>query len=113
MQEMELIKKMAVVHMGEVQKPDTLVQVADFFLKLAEATWSIASGVCDHRLVVIFRNAGKMARDLFGKLGSAGGHKHSARTAVPLEKIDCEPGSGNGCRQYVLKQILKVSNVAD
>jgi hypothetical protein len=67
---------MAVVHMGVVNKPDTLVQVADFFLKLAEATWSITSGIHDHRLIVIIRNAGfkrnagQMARKIFGEVGS-------------------------------------------
>jgi nanoRNase/pAp phosphatase (c-di-AMP/oligoRNAs hydrolase) len=86
------VKQIAVVHMGAVQKPDTLVQVADFFLKMADATWSITSGIYDHRLIIIFRNAGfwrnawKMARKLFGEVGSAGGHTHSARAEIPLGK---------------------------
>ena len=76
MKELEFINQMAVVHMGVVNKPDTLVQVADFFLKLAEATWSITSGIHDHRLIVIIRNAGfkrnagQMARKIFGEGGS-------------------------------------------
>lgn len=115
MQEMTMINHMAVVHMGEVKKPDMLVQVADFFLKLAEANWCIASGVCDQRLVIIFRNAGfkrnagKLAADLFGEDGSAGGHKDSARAEIPLEKIDCGDDIHDACRQYVLKRIRKVA----
>lgn len=114
MQALELVNQTAVVHMGRVQKPDTLVQVADFFVRMVEATWSIASGVHDHRLIVIFRNAGfrrnagKLAQELFGEVGSAGGHKHSARAEVPLENIDCG-GRDDDCRQYVLKRIRKAS----
>jgi nanoRNase/pAp phosphatase (c-di-AMP/oligoRNAs hydrolase) len=82
---------------------------------MAEATWSITSGIYDHRLIIIFRNAGfrrnagKMARQLFGEVGSAGGHADSARAEVPLEKIDCGSGSGSDCRRYVLRQIRKMS----
>lgn len=114
-QELEFVNQTAVVHMGRVQQPDTLVQVADFFLKMAEATWSITSGIHDQRLIVIFRNAGfrrdagKMAQDLFGDVGSAGGHRNSARAEVPLENIDCGGSGDDDCRRYVLKRIRKAS----
>ena len=35
MQDLVFVKQTAVVHLGEVKNPDTLVQVADFFLKMA------------------------------------------------------------------------------
>jgi nanoRNase/pAp phosphatase (c-di-AMP/oligoRNAs hydrolase) len=119
MEELEFVNQIAVVHMGAVQKPDTLVQVADFFLKMAEATWSITSGIYDSRLIVIFRNAGfrrnagKMARQLFGEVGSAGGHAQSARAEVPLENIDCGKGNRADCRRYVLRKIRKMSAAVD
>jgi nanoRNase/pAp phosphatase (c-di-AMP/oligoRNAs hydrolase) len=115
MQRLVFVNDMAVVHMGTVKKPDVLVQVADFFLKLAEATWSIVSGVYENRLIIVFRNAGfrrnagKLARGLFGDVGSAGGHKDSARAEVPLKNIDCGSDGGDGCRQYVLKRIRSLS----
>ena len=115
LQELEFVNQMAVAHMGAIKKPDTLVQVADFFLKIAEATWSVASGVHDRRLIVIFRNAdfrcnaGKTAREFFGKVGSAGGHKDSARAEIPLENIDCGNGSQDDCRRYILKQMRRIS----
>jgi nanoRNase/pAp phosphatase (c-di-AMP/oligoRNAs hydrolase) len=110
-QRVTFFKHMAVVHMGEVDKPDVLVQVADFLLKLAEAAWSITSGIHNNRLIVIFRSAGfrrdagKMAQTLFGELGSAGGHKGSARAEVPLESIECGPHQNQNCGDYVLKLI--------
>ncbi len=115
MQELVFVDGMAVICMGNVKKPDILVQVADFFLKMAEATWSIVSGVYDRRLIVIFRNAdfrrhaGNMARDLFGELGSAGGHKDSARAEIPLVNIGCGTGKTSDCRQYMLRRIRHLS----
>ena len=117
MKGLEFVKQMAVVHLGAVKKPDILVQVADFFLKMAEATWSITSGVYNGQLIIVFRNAGftrdagEMAHAYFGEKGSAGGHKHSARAEVPLERIEGEAGQADDgeCRLYVLKQVRKMS----
>jgi nanoRNase/pAp phosphatase (c-di-AMP/oligoRNAs hydrolase) len=101
-------KQTAFVHMGRVKTADTLVIVADFLLKLAEATWSIVSGIEGSKLVVIFRNAGfrrnagKMAADLFGEMGSAGGHKGAARAEVPLANIDAKLRSESDYRDFLL-----------
>lgn len=115
MQELVFIDRMAVICMGDVKKPDVLVQMADFFLKMAEASWSIVSGVYDGRLIVVFRNAdfrrhaGNLARNLFGEVGSAGGHKDSARAEIPLENISCGISKASDCRQFILRQIRNLS----
>jgi nanoRNase/pAp phosphatase (c-di-AMP/oligoRNAs hydrolase) len=109
------VNHIAVVHMGRVKQPDTIVQVADFFMKMAEAIGSVASGVSGDRLIVIIRNAGfrrhagKMARNLFGKVGTAGGHRDSARAEIPLEEIACGTAPDDGCRQYIIQRIETVS----
>lgn len=111
MQRLQVINHIAVAHMGRVKKPDLLVQIADFFLKLAEALWSVASGVSGDRLIVVIRNAGfrrnagKMARDLFGDVGSAGGHRDSARAEIPLSTIACGSDRDEDCRQFVIQRI--------
>lgn len=69
------IDDMAYVNMGEVENPDTLVIIADFFLKLAETEWSIVAGRYDDKLIFILRNAGfrgnagKAAKKLFEPWG--------------------------------------------
>ena len=108
MENMVFYKQTAYVHMGRVKNADTLVITADFLLKLAEATWSIVSGVQDDQLIVIFRNAGfrrnagSLASHLFGNIGSAGGHKAAARAEVPLVNIDAVLRSETDYRDYVL-----------
>jgi len=92
-QNLTVSKQTAIVHMGEVDNPDTLVIIADFFMKLAEATWSICSGVYGGKLIVCIRNvgfrrdAGKIARESFGDIGRAGGHANMARAEISLSDI--------------------------
>ncbi|MBN1425384.1 DHH family phosphoesterase [Candidatus Fermentibacteria bacterium] len=89
----KFVNRAAVVHMGQVDSADTLVIVADFLLKLAEANWSVVSGIRGDRLVIILRyggfrrNAGRLAQELFGDLGSAGGHQGAARAEILTHQI--------------------------
>jgi nanoRNase/pAp phosphatase (c-di-AMP/oligoRNAs hydrolase) len=90
---LKLWKQFAYTHLGKVPNSDICVQVADLFLKLAEASWSIASAVVGQKLVVIFRthgyrrNAGQLAEKLFSRWGRAGGHKTMGRAEVPLKEL--------------------------
>jgi nanoRNase/pAp phosphatase (c-di-AMP/oligoRNAs hydrolase) len=80
-------------HVGRVRSPDVLVILADFLNHVDGTDWVLVSGVYGEKLVVIFRcdgyrkNAGKMAERIFGAIGSAGGHKESARAEVPLKNL--------------------------
>ncbi len=80
-------------HVGRVRSPDVLVILADFLNHVDETDWVMVSGIHGEKLVVIFRcdgyrkNAGKMAERIFGAMGSAGGHKESARAEVPLKNL--------------------------
>jgi nanoRNase/pAp phosphatase (c-di-AMP/oligoRNAs hydrolase) len=83
--------------LGPVSTPDILVILADFFLRAGEISWTIVGGIYQDKLVVIFRNdglrknAGRLALQAFGKLGSAGGHAASARAEVPMEHTGMNP----------------------
>jgi nanoRNase/pAp phosphatase (c-di-AMP/oligoRNAs hydrolase) len=79
-----------IVHLGRVETPDICVIVADFFMRVSDIKWSIVSGIYGKTLIVILRNdgiskdAGKTAQNIFGAMGTAGGHKSMARAEVPL-----------------------------
>jgi len=81
------------VHLGPVVNPDICVIIADFFMRIISVSWSIVSGTCDKKLVVIFRNdgirknAGKVAQNSFGQFGSAGGHRTMARAEAALSDL--------------------------
>ena len=97
---MRLRKGRVFVHLGQVVNPDVCVIIADFFMRLVSVTWSIVSGTYDKKLIVILRNdgirknAGNVAKESFGQLGSAGGHKNMARAEIALtdliQQVDCK-----------------------
>ncbi|MBW1914706.1 MAG: DHH family phosphoesterase [Deltaproteobacteria bacterium] len=104
-------KDIAFIHMGEVKNPDILVIMADFFLKMVEASWSVISGIQGSKFIIIFRNAsfrmdaGKVAQRLFGHIGSAGGHKSAARAELSTEDLDFDVENESDCRDFVLDRL--------
>jgi nanoRNase/pAp phosphatase (c-di-AMP/oligoRNAs hydrolase) len=90
---MRVRKKKVFVHLGTVATPDVCVILADFFMRINSVTWSIVSGINEKKLIIIFRNdgirknAGKIAKEGFGQIGSAGGHKNMARAEIDLSKV--------------------------
>jgi nanoRNase/pAp phosphatase (c-di-AMP/oligoRNAs hydrolase) len=113
LERLTFVKRTAVIHLGEVQDAATLVIIADFFMKMAEATCSIVSGIVDQKLIVIFRNAGfrrnagKLAEVMFGRVGSAGGHKSMARAEIPLERLKPDVKTAPDLDQYVLNRLKR------
>ncbi len=105
------IKDMVFIHMGKVDNPDTLVIMADFFLKMSETTWSVVSGIYGRKLIIIIRNAGfrldagKAAQRLFGPYGSAGGHKSAARAEINLDEISREVNGEKETHQFILDKL--------
>jgi len=80
-------------HIGSVSTPDVLVLIADFFMRIESVNWSVVSGIYEKKLILIFRNdglrknAGKLARERFGDIGSAGGHRNMSRAEIPLDNL--------------------------
>jgi nanoRNase/pAp phosphatase (c-di-AMP/oligoRNAs hydrolase) len=81
-------------HLGPVTNPDICVIIADFFMRINTANWSIVSGLYNKKLILVFRNdglhgdTGKVAKECFDHLGSAGGHKSMARAEIPVPKLE-------------------------
>jgi len=111
LENLTFIKDKAFIHMGEVDNPDILVIIADFFLKMVEATWCVVSGIYGDHIVVIFRNvgfrldAGKKASKLFGRWGFAGGHKSAARAEIPIKEIKPSLKGADALRSFVLNKV--------
>ena len=110
-EELQFIGDTAYIHMGVIKDADALVILADFFLKMVEATWCMVSGIYGKKLIIIMRNAGfrldagKVAKRLFGKLGSAGGHKNAARVEIPVSVLSDETENLSKISEYVTDKI--------
>ena len=96
LRDMRVRRNKVFVFLGPVIAPDVCVLIADFFMKVNPVKWSIVAGVSGDQLVVVFRNdgirknAGKVAKQSFGRFGSAGGHKSMARAEIPLSGIQAQ-----------------------
>lgn len=95
------------VYVGEVENPDILVVIADFFMRVHEIRWAAVCGVYHDTIVVILRGDG-MGRDLgryanlqFGDVGSAGGHRAMARAEIPLSTAE-----GRNVEFFIYKRLL-------
>lgn len=113
--EMQLRGGRMFVHLGEVVNPDVCVLVADFFMRLASVDWSVVSGISDQKLIVVMRNdgirknAGKLAKESFGRIGSAGGHQSMSRAEISLERLDFPPGETyrKSVSRWIIDQVEK------
>lgn len=116
-EERRMRKGRAFVHLGRVIHPDVCVQVADFFLRVNTINWSIVSGLHQRKLVIIFRNdgirknAGKLAKESFGRWGSAGGHNSAARAELPLDAIEgmVDRNDRKKTAQWIMRQMTKTA----
>lgn len=87
-------KRRSLVFLEKVDNPDTLVQIADFFMGVYDINQSVVAGVFNRQLIIIIRTAGLRkdagiyAAKLFGQFGTAGGQKTMARAEIPLDNLD-------------------------
>ncbi|MAW62317.1 MAG: hypothetical protein CMJ94_15990 [Planctomycetes bacterium] len=82
--------------MGEVSSPESVAEVADWFVRLDGQQWSLAGGACDGRYQVSLRTDLKGAdaypalRYILGGEGACGGHGRMAGGQVPLKDDNLE-----------------------
>jgi len=75
---------------GPSPREDFIPYVADFFLQVEDAKWTVVAGIVGDMLVVSVRNlgysknAGEFVRRYFSDIGSAGGHRAMAKAVVPM-----------------------------
>ena len=104
-------------HLDEVPSADVLVEIADFFLKIHDISWSMISGIYEGHLIIIVRNdgyrkdAGRTVRRAFGSIGCAGGHHAMARAEIPMEKVSKAVGklTSKGIEQFIRRQLSPFS----
>ncbi len=74
------VDTLVVSHLGEVEQPDIVPEIADLLLRLEGKTWSLATGLFGDRVYLSIRttnvraDAGRIMRRLVGRNGKGGGH---------------------------------------
>jgi len=89
----KVIDKVAFVHLGRVERDDLIPQMADFSLSFEGIEWAFVSGIFESNYIISVRNvgyvraAGRVLKEAFGDIGSAGGHASMAKAIVPLAEF--------------------------
>lgn len=79
-------------HLGEVESPEFVAQVADMLLRHERITWALVTGRFEKNLFVSMRSshanarAGNVLKQIIGKSGSAGGHGMIAGGRINLQE---------------------------
>ena len=91
MRRIEVKDGLVVLNLGRVARDDLIVQMADFCLQFEGVRWVAVAGKLGPNLVIAVRNhgntrqpAGEAVKQLFGEIGSAGGHRDMAKAVIPL-----------------------------
>lgn len=92
LENLETVGSLIVSHLGRVEQPDIVPEIADLLLRLEGKTWSLATGLYDDRVYLSIRTtnpraeAGQIMRRLVGRRGKGGGHGMTAGGWVSTAK---------------------------
>jgi nanoRNase/pAp phosphatase (c-di-AMP/oligoRNAs hydrolase) len=100
-------------HLGEIEHPDLVAEVADLLFRLEGMTWSFVTGIHARVLYGSLRaiesegvDAGDVARQIAEPGGSGGGHEALAAVQIPVEAEHAETA-----HEEVLERFLAAAAV--
>ena len=90
------------VNVGRVDREYLIPKISDFGIQVKGVEWSVAFGILGKsHLIISVRNvgyvkgAGRLVRELFKEIGSAGGHRSAAKAVIPLSNVRKTIGKGS------------------
>lgn len=95
-----------VTHIGQINNPDMIGEVADLFLREDETSWTLCTGFFENKLLISIRTsqernrADKAIKSIVTRKGTGGGHLTYAGGQIPLKK-----GTESECR--ALKKLVE------
>ncbi|MDP2577438.1 MAG: DHH family phosphoesterase [Gemmatimonadota bacterium] len=98
-------------HLGNLDYPDLVAELADFYLRREGATWSICVGRFGDDMLISIRTtlqdaaAGELLRRVVGADGDAGGHGMIAGARIPLGGLSEEDARLKG--EEVVNRFVK------
>ena len=100
LENVETVDTLVVSHLGTVEQPDIVPEIADLLLRMEGKTWSLATGRYGDRIYMSIRttnpraDAGALMRRLVGKRGKGGGHGMVAGGWVAIDAPGASGPSG-------------------
>jgi nanoRNase/pAp phosphatase (c-di-AMP/oligoRNAs hydrolase) len=87
----KMFRQLALVHLGDVESPESVALIADLLLRHERMSWSLVTGRYKKKLFLSLRcnranaNAGKCLGQIIGSWGYSGGHAQIAGGHIPFE----------------------------
>ena len=111
LESLEEYDSLIVSHLGTVDQPDIVPEIADLLLRLQGKTWSLVTGVFGERIYLSIRttnpraDAGALMHRLLGRRGKGGGHGRIAGGWVDASKV--APGEHRKVQRELALQLAK------
>ncbi len=93
LENLEAVDTLVVSHLGRIEQPDIVPEIADLLLRLEGKTWALCTGIFEDRLYLSIRTtntraeAGSLMHRLVARRGKGGGHGRTAGGWIDLSKI--------------------------
>ncbi len=93
LENLESVDSLILSHLGDVEQPDIVPEIADLLLRMEGKTWSLVTGYFQDRLYVSIRttntraDAGGIMRRVIGRRGKGGGHGMIAGGWIDASKV--------------------------
>ncbi|MFL6193551.1 MAG: DHH family phosphoesterase, partial [Thermoanaerobaculia bacterium] len=96
LENLEAVDSLILSHLGAVEQPDIVPEIADLLLRLEGKTWSLVTGYFGDRLYLSIRttntraDAGGLMHRLIGRRGKGGGHGMIAGGWIDASKVTAD-----------------------
>jgi nanoRNase/pAp phosphatase (c-di-AMP/oligoRNAs hydrolase) len=93
LENLEVVDTLILSHLGNVEQPDIVPEIADLLLRMEGRTWALVTGYFNERLYLSIRttntraDAGGLMRRLIGRRGKGGGHGMIAGGWIDASKL--------------------------
>jgi nanoRNase/pAp phosphatase (c-di-AMP/oligoRNAs hydrolase) len=93
LEHLETVDTLILTHLGPVEQPDIVPEIADLLLRMEGKTWSLCTGQYNDRLYLSIRttnpraDASSLMHRLLGRRGKGGGHGMMAGGWLDLSKV--------------------------
>jgi len=111
LENVEEVGTLVLSHLGAIDQPDIVPEIADLLLRLQGKTWSLCTGVFGTRLYLSIRttnsraDAGRLMRRLLGRMGKGGGHGMMAGGYIDLERA--RNGDADAIRRRLVQRLAR------
>jgi nanoRNase/pAp phosphatase (c-di-AMP/oligoRNAs hydrolase) len=89
LENLQTVDSLILTHLGQVEQPDSVPELADLLLRLEGKTWSLVTGLFEERIYCSIRTtnpraeAAHVMRRMLGRRGKGGGHGMLAGGWIP------------------------------